>query len=145
MTRPTPKLEAKIKVLTSRMERRGRNAGYIATVCGATPALLEQRDQVCDTRPEHEGVGLIAQRCKQARLSLEATQAGNQHDAGMPQHQSKVASSWVPEHQPTRNITQDTPELVRVGPTTQHKTCIKPTAINTAADQNSGLQGRGVA
>jgi len=83
-------------------------------------------------------MGLIAQRCKQARLSLEATQAANQHDASMPQHQSKVASSWVPEQQPTQNITQDTPELGGVGLTTQHNTCIKPTAavsINTASDQ----------
>ena len=72
---------------------------HIATVRGATPALLEQRDQVCGTRPEHEAAGLIAQRCKQARLPLEATQAAmaNQHDASMPQHQSKVASSCFPE------------------------------------------------
>ena len=124
------------------MERKGRNTGYTATVCGATPALLDQRDQdlVCGTRPQHEGVGLIAQRCKQARLSIEVTQAANQHDCSTPQHHmhSKVASSWVPEQQPTQNIMQDTPELEGIGPTMQHKTCIKPTAavsVNTTADQ----------
>ena len=70
------------------MEKNGRNTGYTTTVCGATPALLKQLDQVCSTRPHHEGLGLIAQRCKQAskqaRLSLEATQAVNRHDSGTP-------------------------------------------------------------
>ena len=54
------------------MERKGHNAGYIATACGATPALLELQDQVCGTRPQHEGVELIAQHCNQAKLSREA-------------------------------------------------------------------------
>lgn len=61
------------------MERiKGCNAGYTASVCEATPPLLEQRDHVFGTRPEHEGVGIVAQRCKQARLSLEATLTSSQ-------------------------------------------------------------------
>ena len=88
---------------------------------------------------------LVAQHCKKARLSLEATQAVNQHDVSRPQHESKVASSWVPEQQPILNITQDTgtPELGGVGLTMQHKTRIKPNiavAIDTAADQKCAEQ-----
>ena len=104
------------------MERRDRNGGYSATVCGATPALLEQRDQVCGTRPQHDGVGLVAQRCKQARLDLEATQAVNQQDASTPQHlsQPKIASDWISEQQHAPNIIEDTPDIGGVGQTTQH-------------------------
>ena len=131
-----PVSSAQIKELTSRMERKGRDAGYTATVCGATPALL---DQVCGTRLQHEGARLIAQHCKQARLTLEATQAVNRHDSGTPQHDSKVAGSWSSEQQPTQNIAQDTPEFGGIGPTIRStRPCTKPAAavaIDTAADQ----------
>ena len=83
-------------------------------------------------------MGLIAQCCKQARLSLEATQAVDEHDASVPQHQLKAAGSWVSEQHHTQNIIQDTPECGGEVPTTQHETCIEPApavAINTAADQ----------
>ena len=106
---------AQVKELTSRMERKGRSAGYTATVHGATPALITQPDQVRGTRPQHEGVGIIAQRCKQARLSLEATHAVNciRHDSSTPQRDTKVAGNWSSEQQPTqtdrtsRNIPQN--------------------------------------
>ena len=60
---PVPISSARIKELTSCMERRDRNGAHSATVCETTPALLEQRDQVCGTRPQHDGVGLVPQRC----------------------------------------------------------------------------------
>ena len=41
---PVPVSSAQIKELTSPVERKGRNASYIATVCRATPSLLEQQD-----------------------------------------------------------------------------------------------------
>ena len=79
-TRPTPKLEAKIHQYQFRrqklknsplviMERRDHNAnaGDSAMVCGATAALREQQDQVCGTRPEQEGVGLVARCCKREK------------------------------------------------------------------------------
>ena len=89
-------------------------------------------------RPQYEGVGHVAQRCKKARLSLENNQTANHHDAGALQHQSKGASRWVPEQQSTPIITQNTSESKGVGPTTQHKNCTKPAAavaIEAAADQ----------
>ena len=52
---PVPVSSAQIKELTSHMEENSHNAGYIATVCEPNPALLNQPDQVCGTRPHHEG------------------------------------------------------------------------------------------
>ena len=54
-------------------------------------------------------MGRVAQRRKQARLELEATQAANQQDASVPQHQPKIASGRVSEQQHTPNMIEDTP------------------------------------
>ena len=94
---------AQIKELASCNKRKSYKSGYMATSYETIPALPELQDQV--------GVGLIARRCKQARLSREAAQAVNQHDASVPQHQSKTASDWVSDQQPTHTIIQDTPNL----------------------------------
>ena len=51
-------------------------------------------------KTHHKEVGLVAQRCKKGRLPPEASQAVNQHDPGILQHQSKVASGWAPKRQP---------------------------------------------
>ena len=95
---------------------------------------------MCGTRPQHIGVGLVAQRCncKKARLDLEATQAVNQQDASAPQHQPKVTGECVSEQQHYPNIIEDTPDIGGVGQTTQHEVCIEPTAavaIDTSSDQ----------
>ena len=81
---PVPVSSAQIKELTSRMEKKGRNAGYIATVCGAIPALLDQRDQVCGTRPQHEGVGLI----NSTTLQLQASKAVTREQSNSQSAQS---------------------------------------------------------
>ena len=55
---------------------------------------------------------------------------------------SKGASSWVPEQHHTQIVMQDTPDFEGVGPITQHKSCIKPTAavaIDPAADQKGAV------
>ena len=67
---PVPVSSARIKELPSRIKGKSHNAGYIATRYEAIPAPPEQRERVCGIRSQHEGVGLAAQRCKKARLSL---------------------------------------------------------------------------
>ena len=128
---PVPVSSAQTKELASCNKRESYKSGYMATSYEAIQALPELQVQ------DLVGVGLIARRCKQARLSREATQAVDQYDASVPQHQSKTASNWVSNQQPTRTIVQDTPNIRGIGPTTQHEICIKPTAIYSGNQHRS--------
>ena len=129
---PVPISSARIKELASRVERRDHNAGYSAMVCGATctpellaamvcgaiPALLEQRDQVCGTRPQHDGVGLVAQRIKltaAVAINTAADQKGTEHMA-QPDLDPDRTASEVSSAADGDSSTEDLPNVDDVSP-----------------------------